>query len=240
MPDRRRARRPRGRKAGRAVLTVVKVGGGLAREAGDGALRALCAAIARAGRAPSAARRARRRRFRGSRPRARSPLRPAAAQRALDGDPRHGPVRLAAGRPDPGGGAPPGPRARPRRRRPGPPPRRAAGGARSPARLVGGHLRLDRRLGGRRGGRRAPRAGQARRGALPRVAAGRRADRAADPRRSLPRSGPAASITTCPRPSRPPARRRGSSTAAIRPGWPSCSTRDAPRGRASVRHRLEP
>jgi 5-(aminomethyl)-3-furanmethanol phosphate kinase len=31
------------------VLTVVKVGGGLAREAGDGALRALCAQIARAG-----------------------------------------------------------------------------------------------------------------------------------------------------------------------------------------------
>jgi aspartokinase-like uncharacterized kinase len=31
------------------VLTVVKVGGGLAREAGDGALRALCAAIAEAG-----------------------------------------------------------------------------------------------------------------------------------------------------------------------------------------------
>jgi 5-(aminomethyl)-3-furanmethanol phosphate kinase len=31
------------------VLTVVKVGGGLAREAGDGALRALCAQIAEAG-----------------------------------------------------------------------------------------------------------------------------------------------------------------------------------------------
>jgi aspartokinase-like uncharacterized kinase len=31
------------------VLTVVKVGGGLVREAGDGALRALCAAIAEAG-----------------------------------------------------------------------------------------------------------------------------------------------------------------------------------------------
>jgi aspartokinase-like uncharacterized kinase len=31
------------------VLSVVKVGGGLAREAGDGALRALCAAIAEAG-----------------------------------------------------------------------------------------------------------------------------------------------------------------------------------------------
>ena len=31
------------------MLTVVKVGGGLAREAGDGALRALCAAIAEAG-----------------------------------------------------------------------------------------------------------------------------------------------------------------------------------------------
>jgi 5-(aminomethyl)-3-furanmethanol phosphate kinase len=31
------------------VLTVVKVGGGLAREAGDGALRALCTAIAEAG-----------------------------------------------------------------------------------------------------------------------------------------------------------------------------------------------
>jgi aspartokinase-like uncharacterized kinase len=31
------------------VLTVVKVGGGLAREAGDGALRAVCAQIARAG-----------------------------------------------------------------------------------------------------------------------------------------------------------------------------------------------
>jgi aspartokinase-like uncharacterized kinase len=31
------------------VLTVVKVGGGLAREAGDGALRALCAGIAEAG-----------------------------------------------------------------------------------------------------------------------------------------------------------------------------------------------
>lgn len=32
------------------MLTVVKVGGGLAREAGDGALRALCARIAEAGR----------------------------------------------------------------------------------------------------------------------------------------------------------------------------------------------
>ena len=43
------ARRARGRPAARIVLTVVKVGGGLAREAGDGALRALCAAIAEAG-----------------------------------------------------------------------------------------------------------------------------------------------------------------------------------------------
>ncbi|MCW3024506.1 MAG: putative archaeal kinase, partial [Conexibacter sp.] len=31
------------------MLTVVKVGGGLAREAGDGALRALCTRIAEAG-----------------------------------------------------------------------------------------------------------------------------------------------------------------------------------------------
>ena len=30
------------------MLTVVKVGGGLAREAGDGALRALCATVAEA------------------------------------------------------------------------------------------------------------------------------------------------------------------------------------------------
>ena len=35
--------------AARGVLTVVKVGGGLAREAGDDALRALCAALAEAG-----------------------------------------------------------------------------------------------------------------------------------------------------------------------------------------------
>src|SRR5919201_2924322 len=42
---RRRARRAPGRPAAPAVLTVVKVGGGLAREAGDSALRALCRAI---------------------------------------------------------------------------------------------------------------------------------------------------------------------------------------------------
>jgi 5-(aminomethyl)-3-furanmethanol phosphate kinase len=35
--------------AARGVLTVVKVGGGLARESGDGALRALCAQIAETG-----------------------------------------------------------------------------------------------------------------------------------------------------------------------------------------------
>jgi aspartokinase-like uncharacterized kinase len=35
--------------AARGVLTVVKVGGGLARESGDGALRALCAQIAKTG-----------------------------------------------------------------------------------------------------------------------------------------------------------------------------------------------
>ena len=78
------------------MLTVVKVGGGLAREAGDDALRALCAAIGEAGaRHPllvvpgggefADAVRAYDRRF-GLR----------AADRALDGDPRDGPVRLGA------------------------------------------------------------------------------------------------------------------------------------------------
>ena len=43
------ARRAPGGPAARAVLTVVKVGGGLAREAGDGALRTLCRAIGDAG-----------------------------------------------------------------------------------------------------------------------------------------------------------------------------------------------
>ena len=50
------ARRRPGRRAGRApgppdgaVITVVKVGGGLAREAGDDALRALCRTIGEAG-----------------------------------------------------------------------------------------------------------------------------------------------------------------------------------------------
>ena len=46
---RRRARRTPGQPAAPAVLTVVKVGGGLAREAGDGALRTLCRAIGDAG-----------------------------------------------------------------------------------------------------------------------------------------------------------------------------------------------
>jgi probable H4MPT-linked C1 transfer pathway protein len=46
----RAARQPsRGRAAALAALTVVKVGGGLAREAGDGALRALCRTISDAG-----------------------------------------------------------------------------------------------------------------------------------------------------------------------------------------------
>jgi hypothetical protein len=47
-----RAAAPGGRSrraGGRAVLTVVKVGGGLVREAGDEALLALCAAIGEAG-----------------------------------------------------------------------------------------------------------------------------------------------------------------------------------------------
>ena len=119
------ARRPRGRPPGRGVLTVVKVGGGLARDAGDEALRALCTAIAEAAaRHPllvvpgggefADAVRAHDRRFR-----------PDAAGRAPDGDPGDGPVRLGARGPDPGCGALLGPRVAARRCRLGP----VAGGA---------------------------------------------------------------------------------------------------------------
>ena len=141
----RRADRRQGRRRARA---------GGRRRGAAGAVRAARGG----GRAPSAARRAGRRGVRGRGPRARPPLRPAAADRAPDGDPRDGPVRLGARRPHPGRRALRGARARARRRRLGPAAGRAAGGARPPARVVGRHLGLDRRVGGRRGRRRAPRA----------------------------------------------------------------------------------
>ena len=99
---RRRARRAAADRA--AVLTVVKVGGGLAREAGDDALRALCAAIGEAGRAPPAAGRARRRRVR----RRRARPRPVASACATQTAHRMAILAMdqfgwAARRPDPGG-----------------------------------------------------------------------------------------------------------------------------------------
>ncbi len=87
------------------MLTVVKVGGGLAREAGEDALRALCASIGAAGArhpllvVPGGADFADTVRAHDRR------LSAAAADRAPDGDPRDGPVRLGARRPDPGCGA---------------------------------------------------------------------------------------------------------------------------------------
>ena len=88
----------RGTAGGKPVLTVVKVGGGI----GDDALPGLCAALGELGRrhpllvVPGGAR------LRRRRARRRPPLRPARGDRAPDGDPRHGAVRLAAERPDPG------------------------------------------------------------------------------------------------------------------------------------------
>ena len=131
------------------------------------------------GRAASAARRAR--------AAGRSPTRSAThdrrfglvpRDRAPDGDPRDGPVRLGAR----------GPHPRALRCVPTSPPRDRGVAVLLPAallararpapRLLGRHLGLDRRVGRRRRGRRAARARQAGRGPLPRVAAGRRADRA--------------------------------------------------------------
>ena len=188
--------RPRARA--RVVLTVVKVGGGLAREAGDDALRALCAAIAEAGaRHPllvvpgggefADAVRAHDRRFGLRR-----------ADRAPDGDPGDGPVRLGARRPHPGRGALRGARAAARRCRLGPAAGRAAGGARPAPRVLGRHLGLDRRVGGRRRRRRAPRAAEAGRGPLPQLAAGRGADRAAHGRRARRAAAARASTSICP------------------------------------------
>ena len=103
--DRRRdgARRgARGAPGGAPVLTVVKVGGGLGRGAGDDALRALCATLGELGeRHPllvvpggawfaDAVREADRR------------FAPARHDLAPHGGPRHGAVRLAAERADPG------------------------------------------------------------------------------------------------------------------------------------------
>ena len=112
----------------------------------------------RARRAPSAARRARRRGLRRRGARRRPPLRAERGDLAPHGDPRHGAVRLAAQRPDPGRRAVRRPRARAAGRTTVLLP--AALAARRAARVVAGDLRLDRRMGRRSGRRRPPRAGQ--------------------------------------------------------------------------------
>ena len=162
------------------MLTVVKVGGGLAREAGDGALRALCTAIAEAGArhpllvVPGGAEfadtvRERDRRF-GLRPQtahrmailamdqfgwALADLIPGATRCVELGPLRAGVVSVLL------------PAALLAERDPLP-------------RVVGRHLGLDRRVGGRCRRRGAARAREAGRRPLPHLAAGRRADRAVD------------------------------------------------------------
>ena len=143
---RRRAHgaRPAGRGARRAaggapVLTVVKVGGGLGRTT-----RCRRVVRRRSASSPSAIRcsscpaaRVRRRRARR-----RPPLRAARGDRAPHGDPRHGAVRLAAERADPGA----------RRRSVRACRAELLRAATDAARVVAGDLRLDRRLGRRRVG----------------------------------------------------------------------------------------
>ena len=131
------------------------------------------------GHAPPAARRAGRRGVRGRGPLARRPVRAGGAERAPDGDPRDGPVRLGARRPHAGRDPLRRPRAAARRRRLGAAARRAARGARPAARVLDRDLGLDRRLGGRRCGRLAAGVAEAGPGPLPHMAAGGRADRAA-------------------------------------------------------------
>ena len=111
----RRAGRARVRAAARAVLTVVKVGGGLAREAGEDALRALCATIGEAAGATgcSSCRAAGASRTRCATPTAATGSSDAAAHRmAILAMEQFG---VAAERADPGGRAPDarGPTARP-------------------------------------------------------------------------------------------------------------------------------
>ena len=182
----RRADRRQGRRRAREGGRRRRAAGAVHRDRGGG-------------RAPSAARRAGRRGVRGRGPRARPPLRPAR------GRPRTGwrswRWTSSAGR------SPTSSRARraawtlgarARRCRLGPAAGRAARGARPAPRVLGRHLGLDRRVGGRRRRRRAPRAAEAGRGPLPRP--GRRtASRSRGSRStSSPRCSPRESTSTCP------------------------------------------
>ena len=214
------------------VLTVVKVGGGLAREAGDGALRTLCRAIGDAGArhpllvVPGGAAFADAVREHDGR----FALRAATAHRmailAMDqfgwllSDLIPGAVPctdLPAARAAAARGATPILL----------PAALLAGGP--AARLVGGHVRLDRRLGGRCRACRAPGARQAGRRPLPRLAGGRRAARSPERGRArrAARGGASRGSRRAPAGGAARGRRRGVGDRRPRAG----SARDAARAR---------